>query len=73
MCVVLFVGERMGSLDDVPFKVPLGSLDEPLGMMEPVTAQEIIIPDYHQKLHDLQVSLSVSHSYVHGVKSCSFI
>ncbi|XP_060764052.1 ubiquitin-associated protein 1-like [Neoarius graeffei] len=45
---------RMGSLDDVPFKVPLGSLDEPLGMMEPVTAQEIIIPDYHQKLHDLQ-------------------
>lgn len=49
----------MGSLDDVPFKVPLGSLDEPLGMMEPVAAQEIIIPDYHQKLHDLQVSLAL--------------
>ncbi|KAK2834598.1 hypothetical protein Q7C36_015299 [Tachysurus vachellii] len=62
---------RMGSLDDVPFKVPLGSLDEPLGMMAPVTAQEIIIPDYHQKLHDLQYDFCLENWVLNGFRDRS--
>ncbi|XP_053498364.1 ubiquitin-associated protein 1-like isoform X2 [Ictalurus furcatus] len=57
---------RMGSLDDVPFKVPLGPLDEPLGMMEPFTAQEIIIPDFHQTLHDLQYDFCLENWVLNG-------
>ncbi|XP_053092604.1 ubiquitin-associated protein 1-like isoform X2 [Pangasianodon hypophthalmus] len=56
----------MGSLDDVPFKVPLGSLDEPLCMMEPIIAHEIIIPDYHQKLHDLQYDFCLENWVLNG-------
>ncbi|KAG7324255.1 hypothetical protein KOW79_012271 [Hemibagrus wyckioides] len=59
----------MGSLDDVPFKVPLGSLDEPLGMIEPVTDQEIIIPDYHQKLHDLQYDFCLENWVLNGFRA----
>lgn len=55
MCVVLSVNDRTGSLDEVPFMVPLGSLDEPLGEQTLVTAPEINMPDYHQILKETQV------------------
>ncbi|KAF4081103.1 hypothetical protein AMELA_G00157590 [Ameiurus melas] len=61
----------MGSLDDVPFKVPLGPLDEPLGMMEPVTAQEITIPDYHQTLRDLQYDFCLENWVLNGFHATS--
>ncbi|KAM9497205.1 uncharacterized protein ubap1la [Clarias gariepinus] len=59
---------RMASLDDVPFKVPMGSLDEPLGIMKPVTDLEMIIPDYHQKLHNLQYNFCLENWVLNGFR-----
>ncbi|XP_066524937.1 ubiquitin-associated protein 1-like [Hoplias malabaricus] len=58
---------RMGSLDEVPFKVPLGSLDEPLGMITLVTAPEIIIPDYNQILKDTQYEFCLENWVLAGL------
>ncbi|XP_062859810.1 ubiquitin-associated protein 1-like [Trichomycterus rosablanca] len=56
----------MGSLDDVPFKVPLGALDEPLNMMALVTAPEIKIPDCHQILQDTKYEFSLENWVLTG-------
>ncbi|XP_035379635.1 ubiquitin-associated protein 1-like [Electrophorus electricus] len=50
---------RTGSLDDVPFMVPLGCLRESQGVMELVTATEINVPDYYQILQDTQYVFSL--------------
>ncbi|KAJ8398353.1 hypothetical protein AAFF_G00429230 [Aldrovandia affinis] len=48
-------GSRMNSLDEVPFKVPLGCLQGPLEEAELVTAPQICAPDYLQILQETEV------------------
>lgn len=48
---------RMCSLDEVPFKVALDSVEIQLGLKEPVTAPELKIPDCIQILRDTKVSI----------------
>lgn len=47
----------MCSLDEVPFKVALDSLEIQLGQKEPVTAPEVMIPDCAQILRDTKVKM----------------
>lgn len=46
---------RMSWLDEVPIKIPLGSLGEVKEEVELVTAPEIIVPDYLKILHETEV------------------
>ncbi|XP_072529909.1 ubiquitin-associated protein 1-like [Salminus brasiliensis] len=62
---------RMGSLDEVPFKVPLGSLDEPLGDINLVTDPEINLPDYHQIMKDTKYEFSMENWILNGVHTGS--
>lgn len=48
---------RMCSLDEVPFKVALDSMEIHLGQKEPVAAPEIKIPDFAQILRDTKVRM----------------
>ncbi|XP_017570472.1 ubiquitin-associated protein 1-like [Pygocentrus nattereri] len=63
---------RMGSLDEVPFQVPLGSLEEPLDGMNLATAPEINIPDYHQILKDTQYEFSLENWVLTELHAGSF-
>ena len=59
--------DRMTSLEEVPFKSPLGPLQElgPLGgEIELVTAPEFTIPDHLQILQDTEVSYMAMAGYV---------
>lgn len=47
----------MCSLDEVPFKVALDSVEIQLGQKEPVTAPELTIPDCAQILRDTKVRI----------------
>ncbi|RXN23846.1 ubiquitin-associated 1-like protein [Labeo rohita] len=49
----------MCSLDEVPFKVALDSVEIQLGLKEPVTAPELKIPDCIQILRDTKYSFSL--------------
>ncbi|XDV53349.1 hypothetical protein PO909_021868 [Leuciscus waleckii] len=49
----------MCSLDEVPFKVALDSMEIHLGQKEPVAAPEIKIPDFAQILRDTKYSFSL--------------
>ncbi|KAK2866936.1 hypothetical protein Q8A67_025053 [Cirrhinus molitorella] len=49
----------MCSLDEVPFKIALDSLEIQLGQKEPITAPELKIPDCVQILRDTKYSFSL--------------
>lgn len=48
---------RMFSLDEVPFKVALNSVEIQSGQKEPVTAPELSIPNCAQILRDTKVRM----------------
>ncbi|KAJ8340336.1 hypothetical protein SKAU_G00349690 [Synaphobranchus kaupii] len=48
----------MNSLDEVPFKVPTGSLEGTLGEAELVTVPELCLPDYLQILRETEYEFS---------------
>ncbi|KAG9280722.1 ubiquitin-associated protein 1-like [Astyanax mexicanus] len=62
---------RMGSLDEIPFQIPLGSLDEPLGKMNLVTDPEINLPDYDQIIKDTKYEFSLENWILYGVNAVS--
>ncbi|XP_062404154.1 ubiquitin-associated protein 1-like [Sardina pilchardus] len=49
----------MSSFEDVPFKIPMGALDEPLEEIREVTAPDINVPDRLQILQDTKYDFSV--------------
>ncbi|XP_077066412.1 uncharacterized protein ubap1la isoform X2 [Siphateles boraxobius] len=53
------INYRMCSLDEVPFKVALDSMEIHLGQKDPVAAPEIKIPDCAQILRDTKYSFSL--------------
>lgn len=47
----------MCSFEDLPFKIPMGALDEPLKEIQEVTAPDINIPDGPEILQDAKVGI----------------
>lgn len=54
-CISRPVIVRMACLDEVPFKIPLGSLKEVKEEVDLVTAPEITVPDYLKALQETEV------------------
>ncbi|XP_026786702.3 ubiquitin-associated protein 1-like [Pangasianodon hypophthalmus] len=58
----------MSWLDDVPIKIPLGSLGEAKEEVELVTAPEIIVPDYLKILQETEYVFSLENWVLTGVQ-----
>ncbi|XP_061102861.1 ubiquitin-associated protein 1-like [Conger conger] len=58
----------MSSLDEVPFKVPMGSLEGIVEEVEPVTAPELCLPDYPQILWETEYDFSVEKWVLRGLQ-----
>ncbi|XP_066557638.1 ubiquitin-associated protein 1-like [Amia ocellicauda] len=57
----------MNSLEEVPFKIPAGCLDESLQEVELVSAPEVNIPDYLQILQETQYEFGMEHWVLQGL------
>ncbi|XP_030646388.1 ubiquitin-associated protein 1-like [Chanos chanos] len=55
----------MNALDELPFKIPVGDLDEPLEM-QPITVPDIQIPDYRQILRETEYEFSLENWVLTG-------
>ncbi|KAL2093335.1 hypothetical protein ACEWY4_010647 [Coilia grayii] len=51
----------MSSFEDLPFRIPMGALDEPLEEIREVTTPEINIPDCLQILNDTKYEFTLEH------------